>query len=142
MTPALPDFEKALRGFSDAIVRRKGVANAEQGAVAGAVADYLLAVHSRIPDYLRLPFRVLILIFDASPLPMRGRPFHRLDSDQRIAWISAWEGSRLELCRRLMEMYGSLALFGLYSELHGADYADEPASRPVAAHDRFDAHVA
>lgn len=121
----LPDFERALTGFSDALVGRTGLVSRDEGVVVRGVADYLMAVHCRTPDYLRLPFRVLILLFDASPLPFRGRPFHRLDRDQRIAWIESWESSRLVICRRLMEMYGSLAMFGIYSELYGKDYEYE-----------------
>lgn len=124
----LPNFEKALAGFSDAAVRRKGAITGDRSAMTRAVTDYLLAVHHRTPDYLRLPFRLLVLLFDASPVLLRGWTFHRLDADQRIAWIEKWEGSRLEVCRRLMEMYGSLAMFGIYSEIHGKDYEQGPAA--------------
>jgi hypothetical protein len=115
-------FDRTLTGFAEATVRRKGLAIDNQAAVAGAVAEYLQAVHKRTPDYLRLPFRVLTLLFDASSYLATGKPFHRLDGAGRVARIEAWERSRLEVCRRLMEMYGSLALFCLYSELYGQDY--------------------
>jgi hypothetical protein len=118
----LPSFDRTLAAFADATVRRKGLAIENEAAVSRAVAHYLQAVHMRSPDYLRFPFRVLTLLFDASSYFSRGRPFHSLDSEGRIAHVQAWEKSRLEVCRRLMEMYGSLALFCLYSELYGQDY--------------------
>jgi hypothetical protein len=118
----LLSFDRTLSAFADATVWRKGLAGGNEAALAEAVAHYLGSVHARTPDYLRFPFRVLTLLFDASACLSRGRPFHRLDGAGRIAHVQAWEQSRFEVCRRLMEMYGSLALFCLYSELYGQDY--------------------
>jgi hypothetical protein len=113
-------FERTLRAFADAAVKQSlpagGARNVE------TISDFLLSVHARMPDYLRLPFRILILLFDAWAYPRWGRPFHRLLLAERVAQIEAWQKSRLEFRRRLMEFYGSLAAFALYSELYGQDY--------------------
>lgn len=121
----LLNFERTIAAFADSTVkqRRSGLEGA--GGEAEAVAQFLIAVHRRLPDYLRAPFHILTLVFDAWSIPFTGRPFHKLDPARRAAQIKAWEGSRLEVRRRLMEFYGSLALFGLYSELYGQDYKYE-----------------
>lgn len=75
-----------------------------------------------MPDYLRLPFRILTLAFDAWALPRHGKPFHRLPHELRTRQVQAWKASRLEPRRRLIEFYETLAVFSLYSDLYGQDY--------------------
>lgn len=121
-TAAMPNFEDAISAFADTIVRDKQPLADRCARDADAVARFLSAAHAKMPDYLRLPFRILTLLFDASSIPLTGRPFHRLDLARRAAHVAAWENSRIEVRRRLMEFYGSLALFCLYSELYHQDY--------------------
>ena len=119
------DFERTIAAFADTTVRGT---NAEANRVprdAAAVARFLTATHAQMPDYLRWPFRILTLVFDAWSIPFSGKPFHKLDLARRSAQVAAWENSRIEVRRRLMEFYGSLALFCLYSELYGQDYRHE-----------------
>jgi hypothetical protein len=119
----LPNFEKAIEAFAEATIhRRRSNSAADLGSVK-QVSQFLASVHARMPDFLRLPFRVLILAFDAWSYLSSGRPFHQLELPRRILQIERWEQSRLEVMRRTMEFYGSLALFGLYSELYGNDYS-------------------
>lgn len=123
------NFERAIAAYADSTVRqRQAEAGSDTGdadANAQAVALFLIAVHARMPGYLRMPFRILGLLFDAWPILTTGRTFHRLDLAARAEQIRAWKGSRIEVRRRLMEFYDSLALFGLYSELYGQDYRYE-----------------
>lgn len=121
----LLNFERTIAAFADATVRQRRSGFESAQGEAEAVTRFLIAVHGRLPDYLRTPFHILTLVFDAWSIPLAGRPFHKLDLARRAAQIKAWEGSRLEVRRRLMEFYGSLALFGLYSELYGQDYQYE-----------------
>jgi hypothetical protein len=111
--------EAAVRSIAHAIVHQRGLDERH----APAVGDFLLAVRSGMPDYLRLPFRMLTLAFDGWPLLRAGRPFHRLPLADRIAQIEAWRTSRIEARRRIVEFYETLAVFGLYSDLYGADYS-------------------
>jgi hypothetical protein len=87
------------------------------------VATFVLAQHRRMPDYLRLPFWCLTLLFDAWSLPLTGRPFHRASAAQRSRQLRAWKSSRLGFRRDFIKFYESLALFAWYSER-------ETASRP------------
>jgi hypothetical protein len=77
---------------------------------------FLLDQHRRMPDYLRLPFRCLTLLFDAWSLPLTGRPFHRASAAQRSRQLRAWKNSRLGFRRDFIKFYESLALFAWYSE--------------------------
>jgi hypothetical protein len=123
----LPRFQNTLSAFAETIVRSKSPEPPDPSRQAGAVSSFLLSVHNSMPDYLRPLFRVLVLVFDASAIPFHGRPFHQLGEDARRRQIQAWRDSKLEVRRRFVEFYGSLALFGLYSELYGQDYLHNAA---------------
>ena len=111
-----------IAAFADVVVKQRDATSASKPRDVEAVSRFLLDVHSRMPTFLRLPFRVLTLIFDGSPYPSHGRPFHRLELAQRTAQIDTWRCSSVEARRRFVEFFGTLAVFGLYSELYGSDY--------------------
>lgn len=121
----LLNFERTIAALADTMVRNREPGLDRAGRDTEAVAQFLIMVMARMPDYLRLPFRVLTLIFDGWPILLTGKPFHRLDLARRAAQVATWQGSRIEIRRRLMEFYGSLAIFCLYSELYGQDYQYE-----------------
>ena len=118
----LLDFDLTVRAFAEATVRHRTAEGDPVEGLSRQTGQFLLAVHSRMPDYLRLPFRVLTLAFDAWAIPKSGRPFHRLPVEKRLEQMRRWRTSRIETQRRLIEFYESLALFGLYSDLYGQDY--------------------
>lgn len=81
--------------------------------LAGPVSAFVVAQHSRMPDYLRLPLIVLTLVCDWWPIVFGfGRSLHSLPLDQRRRVLSAWKGSRICACRNLVKFYESLAVFG------------------------------
>src|SRR3546814_17272014 len=86
------------------------------------VSAFLLATHSKMPDYMRLSIRILTLLFDTWSYPINGQPFHRLPLSHRIDQVEAWENSRLEFRHGLPVFYRSFATFGLYSILYGPNY--------------------
>lgn len=116
-------FDGAVKALADTTIRQQALAAMPDRDLPGTVGDFLVDVQARMPDYLRLPFRLLTLAFDAWSLPTAGKPFHRLPQDQRLRQVEAWKHSRIEARRRLIEFYESLTLFGLYSTLYGQDYA-------------------
>ena len=118
----LVDFEGTLAAFADAVVKQRDATPAAKPEDVEAVFRFLMDVQSRMPAFLRLPFWVLTLIFDAWSYLSHGRPFHRLELAQRTAQINTWRGSSIEVRRRYIEFFGTLAVFGLYSELYGTDY--------------------
>lgn len=80
------------------------------------VQRFVLEQHGRMPDYLRFPFRCLVLAFDAWPFPSAACPFHRLPAERRMKQIQAWRQSSLPFMRDLMRFYATLVVFGIYSE--------------------------
>lgn len=88
------------------------------------VRAYVLATVGAMPDYLRLAFMGLALLFDGWSLPLHGQRFHRLGRAQRLRQIAAWRGSRLGFRRSFVAFFTTFVAFGLYSEVYGQDYAD------------------
>ncbi len=74
-----------------------------------------------MPDYLRLPFRVLTLVFDFWPMPLAGRPFHRLPHNRRLHQIRAWRNSALGFRQNLVKFFETLIVWGWYSEVYRSD---------------------
>jgi hypothetical protein len=74
-----------------------------------------------MPDYLRYPFKCLVLIFGAWPLLLKGRLFHSLSPDQRARQVCAWRNSRLNLCRDFIKFYETFVIFAWYSERYPDD---------------------
>jgi len=112
------DEKLTVRAFAEAIVNQR----LPGGGLEEPVANFLIDVRTRMPDYLRIPFYILTLIFNAWAIATTGRRFHNLSNAQRIAQIQSWRESRIEAWRRLIEFYETLAIFGLYSELYGEDF--------------------
>lgn len=110
-------FKGAIWGLVDATIRQHQPADGDAGNI-DAIAEYLMRVHAKMPDYLRVSFAVLTVLFDVWPYPTKGRPFHRLGLAERTMQIKSWEKSRLEPHRRLIEFYKTFAIYGLYSELY------------------------
>ena len=68
----------------------------EAVSMAGPVSAFVVAQHSRMPDYLRLPLIMLTLVCDWWPIVFGfGRSLHSLPLDQRRQVLSAWKGSRI-----------------------------------------------
>ena len=82
------------------------------------VVRFVIAQHRRTPDYMRLPLRLITLIFDAWPLPTCGRLFHRLPPENRIRQIERWRASRIGAMRDFIRYYEGLAVFGWYAFYH------------------------
>jgi hypothetical protein len=115
-------FERTIFALAEAIVRdRCRFEDAVDQHSCATVAGFLLDQHRRMPDYLRMPFRCLTLLFDAWALPFTGRPFHRSSLVQRSRQIRAWRGSALGVRRDLVRFYESLAIFAWYSERSASD---------------------
>ncbi len=121
----LPNFEQAVWALTDATISdRKTLAGNTD--LTGETARFVLDVHAKMPDFLRLAIRVLTLLFDAWPYATAGRPFHALDLPQRLSRMHTWEHSRLDARRGLITFYKSFAIYGLYSELYGSEKQSGP----------------
>jgi hypothetical protein len=113
----LLSFDRTVAALSESVIRDRcpGTESADPSTYA-AVARFLADQQRRMPDYLRIPFRCLTLLFDAWALPLTGRPFHRASPAQRARQIRAWKGSALGVRRDLIKFYESLSIFAWYAE--------------------------
>jgi hypothetical protein len=116
-------FDRVVLALADTFVHSSGSGGSGEPVDPVPVARFLLQTHARIPDYLRLPLRVLTLVFDAWGVITAGRPFHRLPLEARRRQVAAWKGSRLGFRRDLIKFFEALAVFGIYSERYPGDYS-------------------
>lgn len=85
------------------------------------VRDYVAATLEAMPDYFRLGFRVLALVFDLWSIPRHGRRFSSLGPAERYRQLVAWRNGRLSFQRSMVAFYGTFTTFGLYSIVYRAD---------------------
>jgi hypothetical protein len=82
--------------------------------VLNQVADFALGQHSRMPDFLRLPFKLVCLFFVFETFILSGTLFHR----QTLAWrrsrIQSWKNSKLSPKRDFIKFFDSLAWLSWY----------------------------
>ena len=117
----LPSFEKCVDAIADTLIRQE-MAPAEHADSVRITATFLLATHRKMPDYLRLIFRILTLIFDAWSYPTTGKPFHRLSLARRMDQVTHWDKSRLQFRHALIAFFRTLTTFAFYSEIYKQDY--------------------
>ena len=83
---------------------------------AAAVTSAIVEAQQLMPDYLRMPMRVLTLLFDCTGILRGGRLFRALPLDARQAQLAAWRDSRIGLCRNFVRFYESLFLLIVLQE--------------------------
>lgn len=127
-----PDFERCVRALAETMVEPAALAPDHDAAVT-RIADFMLATHAGMPDYLRLAFRILTLVFDAWAYGSAGKPFHQAGRSQRLAQVAAWEASRLTPRRALVVFYRTFATYGVYCERYERADAAVAQGRPAAA---------
>jgi choline dehydrogenase-like flavoprotein len=111
-------FENAVSALCYAFVR------AHFGARAGApgpawnrTVRFVLDQHARMPDYLRLPVKILTLLFVRwSGFPRLGS-YRYLDADRRWGRIERMRRSVLAPFRDLVRLYEGLTIYGFHEEL-------------------------
>lgn len=121
---ALPSFEKCAAALVETLVRQE-MPPGKHVDDTSALTDYILATHARMPDYLRLAFRILTLIFDAWPYLSTQKPFHQMDHERRARQLRRWQQSRLPIRASLIGFYRAFTIFGLYSRFYGQDVGCE-----------------
>ena len=77
---------------------------------------FLIDQQSRMPDYLRVPFRAAVLLFDVAGLVHGGRLFHAQSHDRRWRQIEAWRTAPLSPFRDFIRFYESLIVYHWYSD--------------------------
>ncbi len=83
-------FKKTVLALADTIASQR-CGPTTSGVSRERVADFVLAQHGRMPDYLRLPLKILTLVFSISSVVTSGRRFHRLSDDRQCRQVSRWK---------------------------------------------------
>lgn len=103
-------FEKSAAALCESFIReRYGADAAENSAGVANASRFALAQHTRMPDYLRLPFFGATLFFAFAALATNGAVFHCLDAGRRAKHIRI--AKRIGPFRDLMRFYEGLSIF-------------------------------
>lgn len=112
-------MRKAAERAMDALVDHLAVEMCPDVSAAdrAVVCRYVGDTVEVMPDYLRLGFRWLTLLFDWWSLPLCGARFRGLDQTRRRAQIAAWRTSGVGYRRSVIAFYTTVTAFGLYSQV-------------------------
>jgi hypothetical protein len=116
-----PDFEKCVAALVDTLLLQEK-SKAKYIESMETTLRFLRSTHTGMPDYLRLAFRALTLLFDAWPVLTTGKTFHDLNAPSRLRQLENWESSRLQFRVGLMAFYRSLTSFSYYYEIYERDH--------------------
>jgi choline dehydrogenase-like flavoprotein len=127
-------FEGAVSALCYAFIRAHlGARAGEPGPKWNNTVRFILAQHSRMPDYLRFPLQVLTLLFvHWSGFPRLGS-YRSLDPDRRWSRIERMRRSIFGPFRDLIRFYEGLAIFGFHWELALAQGAGKRIPAPSLA---------
>jgi hypothetical protein len=118
----LLSFNKTVTAMSESIVREL---DSEIGCktIVSCESDepFVLKQCARMPDFLRLPFRCLVLFFDAWAIVFTGRPFHKLAHDRRWRQIQAWKESKIGFRKDLVRFVEGFTVFSRYCTIARED---------------------
>src|SRR5262245_7754879 len=127
-------FENAVSALSYSFIRGHfGARAGEPGPRWNRTVRFVLDQHGRMPDYLRLPLKILTLLFiHWSNLPRLGS-YRALDPDRRWRRIERMRSSVLGPFRDLIRFYEGLTVFGFHTELaEAAGVPETDAARAQA----------
>jgi choline dehydrogenase-like flavoprotein len=127
-------FEGAVSALCYAFIRAHfGERAGEPGPQWNNTVRFVLAQHARMPDYLRVPFQALTLLFvHWSGFPHLGS-YRNLDPGQRWTRIACMRCSVFGPFRDLIRLYEGLAIFGFHEELARAAAAAKRMPAPGLA---------
>lgn len=120
----LPTFAPTVSALAYSIVRaRCGDASSLADDRHNRVVRYVLAQHAGMPDYLRLPFAALTVVFGLTAVAFTGRTFHALPHERRWRVVEAWRRLPVSFARDLLRFYEGLVVFAWFTLEHGGDLA-------------------
>ena len=73
---------------------------------------------NQMPDYLRLPFRMVTLFYGLHTILFYGKPFHALTTEQKDLVIQRWKYSKISLISTFIRFFEGLVTVHVYSRQH------------------------
>jgi hypothetical protein len=102
-------YPKIIAAISTELHRRYAGEASESAQEMGVVSE-ILERQNAMPDYLRLPMRILTRIFDYWGVVVAGKRFQHLDATGQALLFDSWKTSRFNVCRDFVRFYESLYL--------------------------------
>lgn len=125
-------FEQCVGALAGTFIgSRYGTDAARNAPLVRDAADFVLAQHARMPDYLRLPFFGATLFFSFAAIATGGGLFHRLADEKRQRHIRL--AKKAGPFRDLMRFYEGLSIFAYGEALERGAHSSAPAA--PAAHE-------
>ena len=120
-------FKKTVAALCDSFLRERYGANApDKEKFTQDTVAFVLAQHSRMPDYLRFPFVCATLFFSGAAILTNAGLFHRLSPEKRWKHIRFMRA--IGPFRDLLRFYEGLSIFAFGEALErGADTNTIPA---------------
>ena len=109
------NFHAAVSALCYSLIRERCQRSDQTHARHNRVVRFVLGRHAHMQDFLRLPLKCLVLLFDWHPIFRYRRRFHRLDHTARWQHVQRWRNSRLSAMREFVRFFESLVVFGWYS---------------------------
>ena len=69
---------------------------------------------SFISYYLKIPFLIISLVFEASSIFSKGKRFQNLKKEEKIKLIQCWNKSSINFNRDFIKFFRTLTLFAFY----------------------------
>lgn len=117
----LASFDRCVGAIAEVVARRE--LGAPTDSQVDDVARFLREVLRQMPDYLRIAFRILTIVFDASALVFHAKPFHRLPLGARARLVDAWSRTAVPFAPSFIAFFVTFGTFCISSDLHGGEDA-------------------
>ncbi len=85
-----------------------------RAAVLSDVTRFVSSQVQALPDFLRVPYKQAILVFEWLPLLRWGRRFRALDEERRAAYVAMWSYARVGALRNFVKLIRGCALLAYY----------------------------
>ena len=111
------------------------LAPTERQRVEDDVVSYIHRQIERMPAFLRLPYRCIVIVFAVGAFFRYGRSFPYLPITRRRAWVSVWALSPIISMRDFVKMVRSCALLAWFDHpvVTSALLAEESHANPEPA---------
>ena len=101
-------------------IERRWLARVQQDIVKQPGVELTL-LRDGMPDYLRLPFAALTVVFGLTAVALTGRTFHALPHERRWRVVEAWRRLPVSFARDLLRFYEGLVVFAWFTLEHGGE---------------------
>ncbi len=102
--------------------------SAQRAAVVDDVTRYVSTQIDSMPGFLRLPYELALLSFEALPVLRHGRLFHRLSPAARASVLARWSDASLLARRNFVKLIRSTALLAYFDHPLVARQLEEGAT--------------